>query len=189
MIVIIDCGSTKVPLLEEMVYEFEDTETVLLSDFQINDYVNALGYIISGAPILITEKHPQPFLDQFEWLKTIEKPVLGICFGHQMMGMTFEAFPNRQKEDRDWQTVEIIADCLLFNKMASEIDFMEDHCECISIPRGFIHVGVSDSCINEAMMHETKPLFGVQFHPEVSGNSGALLIENFVNICHSTENK
>jgi GMP synthase (glutamine-hydrolysing) len=60
---------------------------------------------------------------------------------------------------------------------------MEDHCEAISIPANFIHVAVSDACVNEAMMHQTKSLFGVQFHPEVSGNHGRVIIENFVHIC------
>ena len=64
-----------------------------------------------------------------------------------------------------------------------EIELMEDHCEAISIPANFIHVAVSDACVNEAMMHQTKSLFGVQFHPEVSGNHGRVIIENFVHIC------
>ncbi len=43
--------------------------------------------------------------------------------------------------------------------------------------------------MNEAMYHKEKPLFGVQFHPEVSGNQGTLLIENFVNICVQHQDK
>ena len=149
------------------------------------DLPGCKGVIISGAPILITEKDPEPFLALFEWIKTAEVPVLGICFGHQTLGMTFGALPSRQKEDRDWQTIEIIADCPLFAKLSDEIELMEDHCECISIPKDFIHIGVSDACVNEAMMHKDKPLFGVQFHPEVSGNHGSVVLENFVNICEN----
>ncbi|MFN6084963.1 MAG: hypothetical protein ACK476_08555 [Fluviicola sp.] len=78
MIVIIDCGSSSVPLIEEMVDEFMDYKTVPLFEFTLENEKEALGFIISGAPILSTEKDPQPYLDQFTWLKTIEKPVLGI---------------------------------------------------------------------------------------------------------------
>jgi GMP synthase (glutamine-hydrolysing) len=60
---------------------------------------------------------------------------------------------------------------------------MEDHCESISLPKGFKLLAVSDACVNEAMCHASKPWMGVQFHPEVSGNQGTLLIENFVNLC------
>lgn len=183
MIVIIDCGSSKTPLIESILYEHADTCVVPLFDFNYHHHSEAFGFVISGAPILITEKDPAHYLALFEWLKTTDKPVLGICFGHQMLGLTYGALANRQKDDRDWQTVEILVDCPLFNKLPTEIELMEDHCEAISIPAEFIHVGVSDSCVNEAMMHKDKPLFGVQFHPEVSGTLGAVILENFVHIC------
>lgn len=183
MIVIINCGSTKTPYIQDMVEEYDDTEVIGLFDFDISHFGHASGFIISGAPILITEKDPEHYLKHFTWLKTIEKPVLGICFGHQMIGLTYGALASRQKEDRDLQTIEILEECPLFDKMPNEIEFMEDHCETISIPKDFIHIGVSDACINEAMMHNSKPLYGVQFHPETSGNNGSLLFENFVNIC------
>ena len=184
MICIIDCGSQKTPEIERIVYEYMDTKIIGMYDFDPKlDLPDSKGIIISGAPILITEKEPEPFLALFEWLKTVDIPVLGICFGHQMLGMTFGALASRQKEDRDWQTIEILEECPLFSKLGNEIELMEDHCECISIPPDFIHVGVSDSCVNEAMMHKSKQLYGVQFHPEVSGNHGAVILENFVNIC------
>lgn len=183
MIVIIDCGSSKTPLIESIVYEFIDTRVVPLFEFQREDHPDALGLIISGAPILITEVDTEPYLRQFEWMKTEEKPIMGICFGHQMLGLTFGALSNRQRDDRDWQVVEVIAECPLFDKLPTEIELMEDHCEAISIPNGFIHVAVSDATVNEAMMHRDKPFYGVQFHPEVSGNHGAVILENFVHIC------
>jgi len=43
-------------------------------------------------------------------------------------------------------------------------------------------IASSDACVNEVMQHKTKKIFGVQFHPEVSGNHGRVMIENFVKI-------
>lgn len=186
MIVIIDCGSSKTTAIEQVVYEYEDTCIVSLFDFDPNHHPSASGFIISGAPILITEQNPQPYLDQLQFIQTTTKPVLGICFGHQIMGLLHGALANRQREDRDWQTIEIISDCPLFAKLPPTFEQVEDHCEAISIPSNFVHVGVSDSCVNEAMMHREKPLFGVQFHPEVSGNFGAVILENFVHICQQS---
>jgi GMP synthase (glutamine-hydrolysing) len=60
---------------------------------------------------------------------------------------------------------------------------MEDHCESISIPPNFKLIGSSDACVNEAMQHQTKKIYGVQFHPEVSGNHGRVIFENFVHLC------
>lgn len=183
VVVIIDCGSSKTFRIDEMVYEFCDTRVVQLADFALADHDDAIGFIISGAPILITEVDTSPYLQQLDWIKTTKRPVFGICFGHQLIGLLHGALSSRMKEDRDWQTIEILVDCPLFDRLPNEIQMMEDHCEAISIPQNFVHVGVSDACVNESMMHKERPIFGVQFHPEVSGNHGAIVFENFVNIC------
>ncbi len=183
MILIIDCGSQKTPFIEEAVDLQMDFETVGLWDVTKAQTEGKLGVIISGAPILITEIDYTKHLEQLAFLKELEIPVLGICFGHQVLGLLHGALPSRQKEDRDWQTIESLEEHALFDKLPTEFEMMEDHCESISVPKDFRLLAVSDACVNEAMCHTSKQLIGVQFHPEVSGNQGTLLIENFVNIC------
>jgi GMP synthase (glutamine-hydrolysing) len=188
MIAIIDCGSSKTPIINDLVYEHIDTVVIPLFEFKREQFDHVLGFIISGAPILLTEIDNEPYLNQFTWLTSESKPVLGICFGHQMLGLSFGSQVNRQKEDRDWQEVEVLVDCPLFDKLPDILSLMEDHCEAVGIPADFIHVAVSDATINEAMMHKERKLYGVQFHPEVSGMHGAVILENFVHIClNSTE--
>jgi GMP synthase (glutamine-hydrolysing) len=183
MILIIDCGSKKTPFIEQIVDEFMDYETIKIQDLTIENSVGKVGIIISGAPILITEIDTTPHLEKVKWLKDSNIPVFGICFGHQLIGLTFGAFGSRMKEDRDFQTVEIFEECILFDKLPNEIDMMEDHCETISIPPNFKLIASSDVCVNEAMMHNSRPLFGVQFHPEVSGNHGRIIFQNFIEYC------
>jgi GMP synthase (glutamine-hydrolysing) len=98
------------------------------------------------------------------------------------LGLVYGAFGSRMKEDRDWQEIENYLDSPLLNKFPPIFEMMEDHCESISVPPGFMLVASSDACVNEMMQHQTKPFFGVQFHPEVSGNHGSLLIENFARV-------
>ena len=183
MILIIDCGSQKTPFIEEAVDLQMDFETIGLWDVTKAQTEGKLGVVISGAPILITEIDYTKHLEQLAFLKELEIPVLGICFGHQVLGLLHGALPSRQKEDRDWQTIESLEEHALFDKLPTEFEMMEDHCESISVPKDFRLLAVSDACVNEAMCHTSKQLIGVQFHPEVSGNQGTLLIENFVNIC------
>lgn len=184
MILVINCGSKKTPFISEIIDEFMDVETISLDDLNPTETIKKYkGIIISGAPILITEVNINPFIEKFKFILNIELPILGICFGHQIIGLVHGAFGSRMKEDRDWQTIEIFEDCPLFNKLPSEISMMEDHCESISIPPNFKLIGSSDACVNEVMQHQTKNIFGVQFHPEVSGNHGRVLFENFTHLC------
>ena len=182
MILIIDCGSSKTPSIETMVDEFCDFQTVPILDFTESMLTSIAGVIISGAPLLITEQNIATYLNKLSWLKTIKKPTLGICFGHQLIGITFGAFGQKMREDRDVQLIEVFEDSLLFDKLPTEFDMLEDHCETISIPQHFKLVASSDACVNEAMEHQSLPIFGVQFHPEVSGNYGRIIFDNFIKI-------
>jgi GMP synthase (glutamine-hydrolysing) len=87
------------------------------------------------------------------------------------------------REDRDWQTIELLDPSPLFDKLPDEFEMMEDHCEAISIPPNFNLIAASDACVNEGMQHKELPIFGVQFHPEVSGNYGRTIFENFIRLC------
>ncbi len=183
MILVIDCGSNKTRFIEDIVDEFMDVKRGKLLDFSVDDLIGVKGVILSGAPILITEIDPQPYIDKMNWILKTEIPVLGICFGHQIIGLMHGASVSKMKADRDWQIIEAFEDCELFNRLPNEVQMMEDHCESISIPPGFNLIASSDACINEVMQHQDKLIFGVQFHPEVSGNHGRIVIENFVKIC------
>ena len=134
MILIINCGSQKTVYIEESVDEFMDFKTVPFHSLNRDDLLDIKGIIISGAPLLITEIDMSPYLEKVNWLTTIDIPVLGICFGHQLIGLTYGAFGSRMKEDRDWQIIEVFEECELFQKLPTEIEMMEDHCESISIP-------------------------------------------------------
>lgn len=167
----------------EIIDDFMDVERCALMDVTRERLNVVQGVVLSGAPILITEVDPEKYLEKLAWIKETKIPVLGICFGHQLIGMLFGAFPSRMKEDRDWQTIESFVDSPLLNRLPNEFEMMEDHCETISIPPEFELIGSSDACVNEIMQHRVLPIYGVQFHPEVSGNHGSILLENFVNIC------
>jgi GMP synthase (glutamine-hydrolysing) len=183
MILVVDFGSSKVPQIYDAVDEQMDCEIVQWQDVTSESILKYQGIILSGAPKLITEMDLKDILSAFSWLKQTEIPILGICFGHQIIGILFGSFGSKMKEDRDWQEIETFEDSRLFKNLPSTFKMMEDHCETISIPPKFILLGSSDACVNEAMKHPFKDIYGVQFHPENSGNYGYTLIRNFCTIC------
>ena len=187
MMLIVDCGSVKTPFIEEAVDLSMDYEKVGLSDLTMGHFEGKKGIVLSGSPILLTEVDCSMYIDKYAFLKEVDIPLLGICFGHQLIGLLYGAFPARQKEDRDWQVIETLEETALFNRLPTEFEMMEDHCESISLPKQFKLAATSDACVNEAMFHESKLIFGVQFHPEVSGNLGTVLIDNFCQICLSVK--
>ncbi|MDP5042939.1 MAG: hypothetical protein RL331_347 [Bacteroidota bacterium] len=179
MIAVIDCGSSKTPQIAQQLEEYIDVQVLGLMDFKAENLAQFDGVVLSGAPILLTDIDPTPYLQHLSWIKTYDKPLLGICFGHQIIGLLHGARVSKMREDRGFQEIELIKDDSLFERLPDVFEMQEDHCEHISVPHGFDLLACSDACINEAMKHKEKPMYGVQFHPEVSGNFGHVLLENF----------
>lgn len=183
-ILIIDCGSSKVVDIEKQLEAINIAfKTVKWNKLSIGDLNNFGGIIISGAPILLTEVDSKPYLKAFNFLKTYKNPVLGICFGHQLLGLIYGAKASLCKEDRNWQSIIIEESSTLFNYIRKPYKMMEDHTEEISLPKEFKLIASSNFCKNEAMQHKIKPLFGVQFHPEASERGGLQLLKNFCKTC------
>lgn len=182
MILIVDFGSSKTPWIEESIAKNIDCVCVGYFDFDEKSVEKYAGVIFSGAPIMLTEVDQTPYLKTMDWVKTYNKPILGICFGHQLLGLLHDASVSMQREDRDLQWVEVIAHNPLFDDLNNPVEMQEDHCESISVPLGFVLSATSDATVNEAMHHKSKPFFGVQFHPEVSGPQGDQLLANFCKI-------
>ncbi len=181
-ITIVDCGSSKVPDIVRILEQLGVVATVITPPHLATLSADLpAAIIISGNPALIRDTGVA-FLEHFESLAAYAIPVLGICFGHQVIGLLYGAEITMGKEDRDLRELEILQAEPLFSGLLTENTFKEDHTEVVSLPDHFIVLARSSHCSNEAMMHRTLPLYGVQFHPESSGRSGRHLIRNFLTL-------
>jgi GMP synthase (glutamine-hydrolysing) len=139
--------------------------------------------IISGSQWLLSvEDPPAPLV---EFVRNLNVPTLGICFGHQLFARASGTqVLSGELIERD-ETIIISEPGPLFHGMEPEMDFRESHREYIvaePVERAGWHIiARSASCPVEAMHHPTRPLYGVQFHPERSGLNGEKLFDNFYN--------
>ena len=180
MICIINFGSSKTEkigtCLQALGYSFQIYKW---DELEHVDWKAVTGIILSGAPVLLTETDNRIYIDEFEFLLTSSIPVLGICFGHQLLGLLFGARVFKGDEIRTETEISICFKDHLFDGFDEKAKMMEDHTEGINFPDSFIKLASSEKYENEAMKHSSLNIFGVQFHPEVSGENGLKLLSNF----------
>lgn len=181
MITIINFGSTKTPQILSVVRELGfEAEEKKWTDFSAADYNRQEKIIFSGSPTFLTEIDHGPYVERYSCIKEGKVPVLGICFGHQVMGILHGAKIFRGEPVRSEIQINVVKEDTLFKGLSPVTRMTEDHTEGISLPPSFIHLAYSDSYAIEAMRHPFLPLWGIQFHPEVSGENGKKLIQNFL---------
>ena len=107
-----------------------------------------------------------------------EIPLLGVCFGHQLIAHAFGGSVGRAKQpELGWFAQTPLTDRGLFDKMPDPCFAMCTHMDEVkTIPAGFALAARSDRCTVAGMVHETKPIWTVQFHPEIDPRNGLLLL-------------
>lgn len=108
-------------------------------------------------------------------------PILGICYGCQIIALTLGGSLRRlEKPIKDFAHVTVKNEnVLVFDKQM--ITVFKSHNFCVSkLPSCLDSVGESGTCPNEILLHREKPIFGTQFHPEVSGTDGKSILANFM---------
>lgn len=145
---------------------------------------NPSGIIFTGGPNSVYGENTPKVADG---IFSLGIPVLGICYGDQLMAHTLggkvETAPVREYGKTN---VNLDNSSRLFEGIEkSETCFMS-HTDYISqAPEGFKIVGFTDVCPIAAMEDEERKLYGVQFHPEVEHTPfGQKMLSNFLhNIC------
>ena len=103
--------------------------------------------------------------------------LLGICYGAEILaltlGGTIKKSSSIQKGD---ETVKIFENNLI--QKDSLLVFESHNFEISKLPKELISIGESINCKYEIIKHMTQPIFGTQFHPEMS-TDGNVLIEKF----------
>ncbi len=142
----------------------------------------AQAMILSGGPSSV---HIEGAPDLHGGLLELGVPLLGICYGMQLIGDAFGAPVTAGHVGEYGRTrIEVDRSEGIFSGFApgADLSVWMSHGDVVSEPPpGFRTLATSENGVLAAMMHAERPILGVQFHPEVHHTQkGVKILENFV---------
>ena len=145
--------------------------------------MDPIGIIFTGGPNSVYLKSsPQVDPALFTW----GVPILGICYGCQLMAHTLGGLVTEAQDDtaREYGRTDTYYDtgCKLFKGLPAQgVSWMSHGDYMARVPEGFALTAHSANCPNVAIADESRGFYGVQFHPEVNHTQhGVDMIRNFL---------
>jgi GMP synthase (glutamine-hydrolysing) len=185
-VVILDFGSQYVQLIARRVREQHVYSQIVRYDTPAAE-IAALapkGIILSGGPASVYEPNA-PRCDPALWQLNI--PILGICYGMQLLcqalGGVVEPVPTREYGRTPCQF--LTSDPLLEGLPAHSIVWMSHGDQVVRVSEDFVSLASTPQCPIAAVRHRQRPIYGLQFHPEVAHTEhGRQILRNFLySIC------
>src|SRR5256885_17238515 len=123
--------------------------------------------------------------DAARLIRKVKLPMLCICVTHQLLATAFGGVTEAaQKPEFDPVEISVIDEGRILEGLKPSFTAWESHNdEVVKAPKGFRVLAKSSNCAIEVMRHDSRDIFGVQFHPEVSHTQkGVDLFRNFLRI-------
>ena len=188
-ILVLDFGSQYTQLIARRIRELDVFSVILPWDISKERIIelNPKGIILSGGPESVTNSNtprvPEIIFD-------LDIPILGICYGMQTLAEQFGGQVTASKtKEFGHAAITIEQTSLLFDGLSpgSSMDVWMSHGDHVStLPDRFNLIASTSSAPIAAMEHSQKPIYALQFHPEVTHTKdGNIILENFIfKICH-----
>ena len=181
-ILVLDFGSQYTQLIARRIRESDVYSEILPWDIdeQKIKLIKPKGIILSGGPDSVTNTYtpriPQVVFD-------LNIPILGICYGMQTLAEQLggQVISSNQKEFGHSE-LHIQSNCVLFSELEKTLNVWMSHGDQVQdLPDNFDLVASTKSAPIAAMQHIEKPIYALQFHPEVTHTEkGSTIIENFI---------
>ena len=167
---------------EQQVYaEIKPYNQISVSEIKEAGYK---GIIFTGGPNSVYDRL-SPHYDPA--VLNLGIPILGICYGDQLMAFMADGQVSSAQSSSEYgKTALYSKNCTLFQGVPHTSFCWMSHTDYISqVPSGFRIIAHTDKCPCAAMCDESRKLYGVQFHPEVSHTAyGKQILHNFLfDIC------
>ncbi len=144
--------------------------------------------ILTGSNFMLSKPDTRMvFQQEMDLVRKLSLPILGICFGHQLIGSAYGSRVGDLGEPvKDFKEVKILERHPVFEGLPETIRVSESHHqELKEVPKGFRILAESATSKVESICHETRPIYGFQFHPERSDERyphGRIIIQNVLKL-------
>ena len=153
--------------------------------------------ILSGQSHPWSKYKPAELAGVLDVIHQAAQPILGICGGHQQIALAYDALVAVMKRleagegyegclrERGFFEIETDGEGIFAGLPLSLSVWHSHYDEVKELPEGFKRTASNETCAIQAMQHSTRPLFGVQFHPELFDEEhpqGRGVLENFLNL-------
>jgi len=171
--------------------QFQDAgaEAVIFSNSTpLEDLKDFDGLAISGSGGDVGESEGEVMGNCGSYFDEFDGPILAMCAGHQLMAVHFGGSVKPADVPEYGRTEVFISQKSdIFKDIPAEKDSMfvwnSHNDEVSSISDSLEEMAYSNDCKYEAFRHKEKPIFGVQFHPEVQHTEyGEKIFDNFLTI-------
>lgn len=147
--------------------------------------------ILTGSNFMLSKPDTRMvFQPEIDLVRKLDRPFLGICFGHQLIGTAYGSeVVDLGHNVREVKEIKLLGSDPIFEGLPGSIRVSESHRQALArVPEGFRHLAESATSQVEAIGHQKRPLYGLQFHPERSDEKhphGRIILRNFVRLAGS----
>ena len=187
-ILIVDFGSQVTKLIARRIRDLGVFSEIVTPNQinRINNFDKFKGIILSGGPSTVTKQKFQS-IPKIIFSKNI--PILGICYGLQLIAKLFGGKIKSSKKRREFGRAIIFRkkkSLLLKNFFRSNQSVWMSHEDAVvKLPKNFVVTAYTKDSKLTAIENKNKKIYGVQFHPEVTHtDNGKQIFKNFLfSIC------
>ena len=182
-IVVLDFGGQYAHLIANRVRRHHVWAEIRPPDTPAQELARADGLILSGGPSSVYAEDRPPFE---EALLSSGKPILGLCYGHQLLCHALGGRVERgERMEYGAASLEVTAATGVLAGLSPREPIWMSHRDRVEeIPPGFRVLGRTGDCPVAAMGDEGRRIYGLQFHPEVTHtDSGMRILDNFLDLC------
>ena len=179
------------PMTEVMLERFQDVSLRRVEE------LSPTHLILSGQSHPWDNYTPESLSGVFDVIRNARRPILGVCGGHQQIAIAYGAPVDVMKRlgpgkgyenclrERGYFDIETDGEGI-FAGLPNRLSVWHSHFDEVKeLPEGFRATASNDTCPIQAMQHTSRPVFGVQFHPELFDDEhldGRSVVEKFLEL-------